>query len=84
MVTRKSRPNDRQFLKRLGQRIEKIIIEERGYSSLDAFSLEHHDLITKPTLYHICQGKRDMKVSTLRGLAEAIGVRVGQLLEGLE
>lgn len=41
----------------------KIILEEKGNSSLDGFALEYYDLIAKPTLYQICAGKRDMKVS---------------------
>lgn len=84
MVTRKLRADDRAFLKRLGKRIEKIIIEERGYSSLDAFSLEFHELIAKPTLYQVCQGKRDMKVSTLRGLAEALDLSLVELIKSTE
>lgn len=83
MVTRKLRPQDRDFLKRLGKRIERIIIEERGYSSLDAFSIECNDLIAKPTLYQICQGKRDMKLSTLRGLAAALEVSAAELIAEL-
>ena len=80
MVTRKLRPGDRAFLKKLGKRIGSEILEVKGYSSLDAFSLEFHDLIAKPTLYQICQGKRDMKVSTLRGLAIALGISAAELL----
>lgn len=82
MVTRKIRPDDRAFLKELGQRVERVIIQEMGYSSLDAFSMEHHDLIAKPTLYQICQGKRDMKISTLRRLASALRVTIEELLSG--
>jgi predicted transcriptional regulator len=82
MATRRLRPDDRAFLKRLGKKIEKIVLEERGYSSLDAFSLECHDLIAKPTLYQICQGKRDMKISTLRGLAAALDVSIQDLIAG--
>ena len=81
MVTRKIRASDKRFLRELGKKIEKMIIEERGYRSLDAFSLEHHDLIAKPTLYQICAGERDMKVTTLIGLAEALDVSLNSLLE---
>jgi hypothetical protein len=82
MVTRKLKKDDRNFLKKLGSRIKKIILEDKKYSSLDAFSLEHHDKIAKPTLYQICDGKRDMKLSTLRGLASSLGVRLVDLLDG--
>ena len=81
MVTRKLRLTDRQFLRELGQKLEKIILEDRGYSSIDAFCLEHHDLIAKPTLYAVCRGERDMKVSTLRGLADALEIPLTSLLD---
>lgn len=81
MATRKLRPDDRVFLKKLGKKIENLICEERGYSSLDAFAIEFHDLIAKPTLYQICQGKRDMKISTLRGLAKALDISLVDLIE---
>ena len=81
MVTRALRPADKKAFKRLGKRVESIIIDEMGYRSLDAFSLEYSHLIAKPTLYHICEGKRDMKLSTLIGLAEALGVKVDELLK---
>ncbi len=80
MVTRKLRSDDKAFLKKLGKRIETLIIEKKGYRSLDAFALEYHDLIAKPTLYQICQGKRDMKVSTLRGLAKALEINLIDLI----
>lgn len=84
MVTRKLKSDDKVFLRRLGKKIEKMILEEREYSSLDAFSLECHDLIAKPTLYEICAGKRDMKISTLRGLATALEISVPDLLKDVE
>jgi len=83
MATRKLKKDDKTFLKKLGKRIEKIIIEDMGYSSLDAFTLEYHDLIAKPTLYQICQGKRDMKVSTLRGLTSALEMSLEDLVSGI-
>ena len=81
MVTRKLRNDDRRFLKALGAKIRHCILEERKYSSLDAFYLEYHDLIAKPTLYQICEGKRDMKLSTLRGLAKALDMTLTELLD---
>ncbi len=79
MVTRKLRSDDKAFLKKLGKKIEKIILEEKGYRSLDAFALEYYDLIAKPTLYQICDGKRDMKISTFRRLAEALECDLNRL-----
>jgi hypothetical protein len=84
MVTRRKRPQDKQFLKKLGKRIEGIIIDKRGYSSLDAFSLEFSDLIAKPTLYAICKGERDMKITTLIGLAEALEMSLMDLISGID
>ena len=81
MVTRKLRQVDKVFLKKLGKKIEKIILVEKSYSSLDAFSLEHSDLIAKPTLYQICDGQRDMKISTLRGLCEALELTIEELIQ---
>ena len=69
MATKRLKKEDRERIKALGKRIEKIILKEKGYKSLDAFSLEFHDEITKPTLYQLCEGKRDMKFSTLLGLS---------------
>lgn len=80
MVTRKIRRTDKEFLTHLGQRIRHIILKERGFSSLDAFALEYHDLITKPTLYQICDGKRDMKITTLLGLGRALDMSINDLL----
>ncbi len=80
MATRKLRADDRAFLKRLGKKIRSAILIERRYRSLDAFALEFHDLIAKPTLYEICDGQRDMKISTLRGLARALDLTLEDLL----
>ncbi len=81
MVTRKLRSDDQVYLRKLGRKIETLILQKRGYKSLDAFSLEFHDLIAKPTLYEICAGKRDMKVSTLRGLAVALEIELSELVD---
>lgn len=81
MVTKKKRTTDREFLARLGERVERIILKDLGYTSLDAFSLEHHDLIAKGTLYEICQGKRDMKLVTLRRLAESLKLSLTDLVK---
>lgn len=80
MPTVKLGPSDRLYLQRLGKKIEKMILEDRGYRSLDAFALEHHELVSKPTLYQICAGKRDMKLSTILGLSHALEVPLAELL----
>lgn len=83
MPTKNLRKEDRDFIKKLGKRVEKIILKDRGYKSLDAFSLEYHDEIAKPTLYQLCDGKRDMKFSTLLGLCRALNVDVVDLLKNV-
>ena len=83
MPTKKLSRSDRLFYEKLGQRVRGIILGDKGYVSLDAFSLEHHDAIAKPTLYQLCDGKRDMKISTLRGLAKALGMTLEKLIAGL-
>jgi hypothetical protein len=40
-------------------------------------------MIAKPTLYQLCDGKRDMKISTLRGLARALGITLRELIDGI-
>lgn len=70
-------------MEKLGRRIENLILKEHKYKSLDAFALEHHDKIAKPTLYQVCAGERDMKLLTLRGLASALGISLEELLKDL-
>ncbi len=81
--TKKIRAVDQKFFIELGGRIRKTIIIDLKYPSLDAFSLEYHDLISKPTLYQISNGKRDMKISTLRRLAETLGISIQELIQDL-
>lgn len=73
-MTKSLSAKEKARLKKLGAKIKNLILKEKGYASLDAFSLEYHDLIAKPTLYQICAGERDMKVSTLFRLLEALEV----------
>lgn len=74
MPTKKLSRENRIFLKNLGIKIKTIILKEKGYKSLDAFSLEFHDEVSKPTLYQIADGKRDLKISTLLDLCRALDV----------
>lgn len=80
MPTKKLSKSDRLFYERLGKKVRRKILEEMGYASLDAFALEYFDLVAKPTLYQVCDGKRDMKLSTLRRLAEALGISLVELV----
>lgn len=81
MPTRKINSEEKAFLKKLGKKIEQIILKEKKYRSLDSFALEFSDLIAKPTLYQICQGKRDMKVTTMRRLAIALELDITNLMK---
>lgn len=83
MPTKRLIKQDREYLRALGKKIEKIILKDRGYKSLDAFALDFHDEVTKPTLYQLCAGKRDMKLSTLLGLSRAMEISADDLLRGL-
>ena len=80
-MTNKLTKAEKAFLSRLGDKVRKKILEDGGYNSLDAFSLEYHDKIAKPTLYQICEGKRDMKLSTLLRLADSLDMTIQELLE---
>ena len=73
--------SDRKYLKALGDEIKKIILTELKYSSLDKFALEHHDKITKPTLYALCEGKRDFQFSTISSLSRALNIHPISLLK---
>ena len=72
--------SDKKYLKALGSKIREIILHDLKYSSLDRFALEHHDKITKPTLYAICEGKRDFQFSTISGLSKALKISPIKLL----
>lgn len=82
-MTRKLKKADKMYIIALGQRIKRIILQERRYSSLDAFSLEYHDEIAKGTLYDLCDGKRDLKLSTLLGLCRALDIPLDLLIKDL-
>ena len=83
MPTKKISRADKMALKALGKKVKAIILQDKGYKSLDAFALELHDMVTKPTLYEVCSGKRDMKFSTLLGISRALDIPVSDLLKGL-
>ena len=75
---------NQKALQLLSIRVKKMILQDLKYPSLDAFALEHHDNISKKTLYAICNGKRDMQLSTLLGLARALEINLSDLLSGLK
>lgn len=71
---------EKLYFKKLGTKIQKIILKDLGYQSLDSFALEHHDIVSKPTLYAICRGERDFQFSTVLRLAEALEIAPLKLL----
>ena len=76
--------NDKRYLKSLGKELKQLILQELEYKSLDKFALEHHDFITKPTLYAICAGERDFQFSTISGLSKALNINPITLLKKVE
>ncbi|MBL7664006.1 MAG: hypothetical protein JNM93_02645 [Bacteriovoracaceae bacterium] len=81
MTKTKLTKSEQQFLIKTGENIRKIILEDMGYQSLDSFALEHHDKIAKPTLYAICDGKRDFQISTFLRLAKVLGLSFNDLIK---
>lgn len=70
---------DPQLLRRLGRRCRQMR-KERGLSQLDmvrdhGFSLSHYQKIER--------GALDARLSTLKRVAEAFGVELSELLEGV-
>lgn len=72
---------EEQIFLRLGKKLRTLILKDMGYESLDRFALEHHDIISKPTLYAICDGQRDFQFSTLLRLAKALETSIPELLK---
>lgn len=71
---------EKKLFLNLGEKVKKIILDDLGYQSLDRFALEHHDQVTKPTLYAVCDGTRDFQFSTLFRVAKALDMTVQELL----
>lgn len=83
MVKNTLTKQEEQIFIRLGKKLRSIILKDLAYESLDRFALEHHDIISKPTLYAICDGQRDFQFSTLLRLAEALETNIPDLLKDL-
>lgn len=83
MAKNKLSKQEEQTFKRLGKNLRTLILKDLGYESLDRFALEHHDIISKPTLYAICDGERDFQFSTLLRLAKALGTNVPDLIKDI-
>jgi hypothetical protein len=84
LASRKIPREHKKALKTLGRKLKNIILKKRGYSSLDAFANEYHDLIAKPTLYDLCAGRRDMRMSTFFGLCRALDISPYELIRDIK
>ncbi len=68
------------WLKRLGKHIEQLI-QKKGYESPYEFWLEKvGDEMSRTTLNYVLTGKFDSKVSTLKKLADNLGVSLSELV----
>lgn len=80
MAKSKLTGKEKLYFRKLGSKIQNIILKDLGYQSLDSFALEHHEIVSKPTLYAICSGERDFQFSTILRLAEALNMDSLELL----
>ncbi len=71
---------DRSYLVALGGRIESLI-HEQGYKSAYDFWIEKSDgLFSRASLNFILNGEKDVRITTLRILAECLDISVDELL----
>ena len=71
---------DRAYLRALGIRLETLIYD-KGFKSPYDFWVEKSDgLFSRATLNCILRGEKDARISTLRILAECLGIAIDELL----
>lgn len=72
---------DQIFLKSLGQHIAKLI-KSKGYISPYEFWIERaDDLFSRTGLHYTLTGQKDVKITTLRAIAEALEISLDELLK---
>ena len=72
---------DQQYLRGLGRRINFLILQ-KGFSSPYEFWIEKSDdLFSRATLNYILTGKANPRATTLRAIAEGLGVHLKELLD---
>ena len=72
---------DRAFLKGLGRRIHGLILE-RGYLSPYEFWVEKSDgLFSRASLNFILNGEKDVRITSLRILAQCLDIPLDELLK---
>jgi transcriptional regulator with XRE-family HTH domain len=69
------------ILKQLGQRIREIRIR-RGFASQEAFA--DYCKMHRTFLGHLETGRKDFRLTTVIRVAEALGVTLSELFEGVE
>lgn len=77
-VKRRVRHHDDNYRKQLAKRVREVR-EARGYS-IDRLSLESEHL-SRATISRIESGKTDPQISTLKRIAEVLGVSINELLD---
>lgn len=83
MANRKRNKGDEKYFIALGKRVADLI-EKKGYRSPYAFWLEHgDDGLSRSSLNYLINGRIDPKLSTLRRVAEGLGIKVEDLLKSL-
>ena len=73
----------KKLLNKLGIRIKHRICKELGYKTLGQFSTTHPK-ITKSLLYEVCEGSRDIRISTLIDFCEALEMKPSELLKSID
>jgi hypothetical protein len=72
---------DRTYLKGLGRRIEALIIA-KGYLSSYEFWVEKSDgLFSRASLNFIVNGQKDVRITTLRIIAQCLDISLDELLK---
>lgn len=75
------RKTENPWLKRLGKHIE-AVMRKKGYDSPYEFWLEKvGDEMSRTTLNHVLTGKYDPKTSTLKKLADSLGMSLSELVD---
>jgi hypothetical protein len=73
--------SDNLFLRQLGKHIERLI-HDRGYNSAyDFWVNKAGDHMSRATLNYILAGETDPKISTLRTLAQLLGITTTELCD---
>lgn len=81
MRRRDKSKNELDFQKKIGKRIDKLILEKGYKSPYDFWINKAGDDISRAALNYIIAGKTDIKLSTLRTLSKLLGVKIKVLID---